>query len=256
MVGLSTSYLGLSAKIYTEIVDIIASSPGERAKLFLLLNSTVPLLVCVGASPLARDVSVGKSKKMTRGFSAMFVITVVTGVFAVVTSLTRFLPKCVIGVGMFVMLLLPLVVPMGEKMSEKLQQRCLIRVHDDDHEAGFASMESRSGTGDDEKRKDLGFVEIQEIGAKLMVRRVEFWLYFFVYFFGATLGLVYLNNLAQIAESRGSSGTSSLLSLSSSFSFFGRLLPSLLDYFVPRYVHKLFMIRLDRYTKIYIARAN
>ncbi|KAJ1412241.1 Nodulin-like [Sesbania bispinosa] len=43
--------------------------------------------------------------------------------------------------------------------------------------------------------------------------------------------IVFLNNLGQIAESRGCSGTSSLVSLSSSFGFFGRLMPSLMDYF-------------------------
>ena len=64
-----------------------------------------------------------------------------------------------------------------------------------------------------------------------MLRRIDFWLYFFVYLFGATLGLVFLNNLGQIAESRGYSGTSSLVSLSSSFGFFGRLMPSIGDYF-------------------------
>ncbi|OWM68319.1 hypothetical protein CDL15_Pgr004801 [Punica granatum] len=70
----------------------------------------------------------------------------------------------------------------------------------------------------------------EDVGVKLMLRRMDFWLYFFMYLLGATLGLVYVNNLGQITESRGSSRTSSLVSLSSAFSFFGRLLPSLLDY--------------------------
>ncbi|KAJ7964282.1 Protein NUCLEAR FUSION DEFECTIVE 4 [Quillaja saponaria] len=64
-----------------------------------------------------------------------------------------------------------------------------------------------------------------------MLMRVDFWLYFFVYFSGATVGLAFMNNLGQIAESRGCSATSSLVSLSSSFGFFGRLMPSLMDYF-------------------------
>lgn len=76
-----------------------------------------------------------------------------------------------------------------------------------------------------------GLVLEKKFGVKLMLRRIDFWLYFFVYFLGATIGLVFLNNLGQIAESRGLSSTSSLVSLSSSFGFFGRLVPSLLDYF-------------------------
>ena len=79
--------------------------------------------------------------------------------------------------------------------------------------------------------------EEKEIGPKLMLKKVDFWLYFFVYLFGATLGLVFLNNLGQVVESRGQSRTSTLVSLSSSFSFFGRLLPSLLDYFLARLVY-------------------
>ena len=80
-----------------------------------------------------------------------------------------------------------------------------------------------------EVQEEVGIIE--EVGVKLMLRRINFWLYFFVYFFGATVGLVYLNNLGQIAESRGCSNISSLVSLSSSFGFFGRLMPSLMYYF-------------------------
>ncbi|KAI3450265.1 hypothetical protein Pfo_006930 [Paulownia fortunei] len=236
-VGLSTSYVGLTAKIYTDIVDVVApTSPAERAKVFLLLNSVLPLIVCIVAAPLARDVNVGKSRKLTRGFFTMFMITIVTGLFAVLTSLgtliSRFLPHYMILVGMFVFLFLSLVIPLAEKIRENLQQKCWIRVHDESF-TSFASMEN--GEKDQESRRDfLEIGVIEEIGARSMLGRVEFWLYFFVYFFGATLGLVYLNNLAQIAESRGCPGTSSLVSLSSAFSFFGRLLPSLLDYFFPR----------------------
>ncbi|KAK4407673.1 protein NUCLEAR FUSION defective [Sesamum angolense] len=214
-VSLSTSYVGLSAKLYTNIVDVVAPTSGaERAKVFLLLNSVLPLIGCIGAAPLARNVDGGKSRKLTRGFSTMFVITIVSGLFAVITSLgsvgSRFMPK------------------------EKIQQKCLIVVHDE----GLASIENGEKSSDTQRNTlEIGVVE--EIGAKLMVRRVEFWLYFFVYLFGATLGLVYLNNLGQIAESRGCSGTSSLVSLSSAFSFFGRLLPSLLDYFFPKSKRKL-----------------
>ncbi|KAH6837074.1 hypothetical protein C2S53_015596 [Perilla frutescens var. hirtella] len=239
-VGLSTSYVGLSAKIYTDIVDVAApASLSERAKLFLLLNSVLPLLVCIVVSPLARDVNVGKSRKLTRGFFTMFVISIITGLFAVITSLravvSGILPSYMILAGMLVILSLPLIVPMAEKMTEALQHKCLIvAVHDDE---GFTTTLDEKAKDVESGRKNSIVVEggvVEEVAPLLMLRRVEFWLYFFVYLFGATLGLVYVNNLAQIAESRGCSGTSSLVSLSSAFSFFGRLLPSFLDYFYPR----------------------
>ncbi|XP_010536261.1 PREDICTED: protein NUCLEAR FUSION DEFECTIVE 4-like [Tarenaya hassleriana] len=65
----------------------------------------------------------------------------------------------------------------------------------------------------------------------LLVRRLDFWLYYTAYFCGGTIGLVYSNNLGQIAQSLGqSSNTTTLVTLYSSFSFFGRLLSATPDY--------------------------
>lgn len=71
----------------------------------------------------------------------------------------------------------------------------------------------------------------QEHPAGVLVRRIDFWLYYLAYFCGGTIGLVYSNNLGQIAQSLGqSSNTTTLLTLYSSFSFFGRLLSAVPDY--------------------------
>ncbi|XP_010529278.1 PREDICTED: protein NUCLEAR FUSION DEFECTIVE 4-like [Tarenaya hassleriana] len=65
----------------------------------------------------------------------------------------------------------------------------------------------------------------------LLVRQLDFWLYYIVYFCGGTIGLVYSNNLGQIAQSLGqSSNITTLVTLYSSFSFFGRLLSATPDY--------------------------
>ncbi|KAH6836899.1 hypothetical protein C2S53_008611 [Perilla frutescens var. hirtella] len=223
-VGISTSYVGLSAMIYTTVVEVAGpSSPAERAKKFLLLNSVLPLLVCVAAAPLTRDANVGKSRNLVAGFITLFVITVVTGCFAVTTSLIpRVLPAAVVLVGIIVFLVMPLVTPAAEEIGEVVQQKCWIVVHDEESLKRAVEERESWGSGDG--------VE-EEITPLMMLRRIEFWVYFMVYLFGATLGLVYLNNLGQIAESRGCLRISSLVSLSSAFSFFGRLLPSLLDYF-------------------------
>ncbi|KAG2264852.1 hypothetical protein Bca52824_071931 [Brassica carinata] len=59
-------------------------------------------------------------------------------------------------------------------------------------------------------------------------------LYYIAYFCGGTIGLVYSNNLGQIAQSLGqSSETTTLVTLYSSFSFFGRLLSATPDYIRP-----------------------
>ncbi|KAK2661961.1 hypothetical protein Ddye_000535 [Dipteronia dyeriana] len=71
----------------------------------------------------------------------------------------------------------------------------------------------------------------EEHSVWLLVRRLDFWLYFIAYFCGGTIGLVYSNNLGQIAQSLGQkSSTSTLVTLYSSFSFFGRLLSAAPDY--------------------------
>lgn len=71
----------------------------------------------------------------------------------------------------------------------------------------------------------------EEHSASVLVRRVDFWLYYIAYFCGGTIGLVYSNNLGQIAQSLGqSSSTTTLITLYSSFSFFSRLLSATPDY--------------------------
>lgn len=71
----------------------------------------------------------------------------------------------------------------------------------------------------------------EEHKARVLVSRVDFWLYYVAYFCGGTVGLVYSNNIGQIAESLGDGvKTTNLVTLYSSFSFFGRLLSAAPDY--------------------------
>ncbi|OIT28560.1 PREDICTED: protein NUCLEAR FUSION DEFECTIVE 4 [Nicotiana attenuata] len=244
-VGLSTSYLSLSAKIITDIVNVINfSSPSERAKVYLLLNSVLPLFVSIVTAPVIRETKVEKSRKLSDGFRVMFIITLATGAYAVITSMesamNKLLPRLLSLFGMGVFLVLPILVPLTEKIKEHWHRQCWIRrdtricdLSNLEEAEMRISQEENTNCGVKEEN-DIGFAVMEEIGAKKMLMRLDFWLYFFVYLFGATLGLVYLNNLGQIADTRGYTGTSALVSLSSSFGFFGRLLPSLFDYLFSR----------------------
>lgn len=79
--------------------------------------------------------------------------------------------------------------------------------------------------------EDQLFMLGEEHNAGMLVKRLDFWLYYLAYFCGGTIGLVYSNNLGQIAQSLGhSSMTSTLITLYSSFSFFGRLLSAAPDF--------------------------
>ncbi|GAU24660.1 hypothetical protein TSUD_322680 [Trifolium subterraneum] len=72
----------------------------------------------------------------------------------------------------------------------------------------------------------------EEHTTKMLIRRWDFWLYYIAYFCGGTVGLVYSNNLGQISQSLGhKSMTSSLVTLYSTCSFFGRLLAAAPDLF-------------------------
>lgn len=71
----------------------------------------------------------------------------------------------------------------------------------------------------------------EEHPTRLLMRRWDFWLYYIAYFCGGTIGLVYSNNLGQISQSLGhGSQTTSLVTLYSTCSFFGRLLSAAPDF--------------------------
>ncbi|PQQ12102.1 protein NUCLEAR FUSION DEFECTIVE 4-like [Prunus yedoensis var. nudiflora] len=239
-VGITTSYQGLSAKIYTDIVGAaFSSSPQRKAKAYLLLNALLPLGVGVVVAPLVRDIGgLGGPRNMEAGFISMFLITIATGIYAVISSLGSISSglsplRNVIGTGVF--LLAPLLIPIVEKMRENLSKRW--NLNRERRVYSFTMEEKNNGIGSLEigAVKEESRVRWYHGGEEQWHRELRNW--------GsergrrvrcATLGLVFLNNLGQIAESRGSTRTSSLVSLSSSFGFFGRLMPSLLDYLFSR----------------------
>lgn len=80
----------------------------------------------------------------------------------------------------------------------------------------------------------------EEHGARRLIRRLDFWLYYISYLCGGTVGLVYSNNLGQIAQSLGrQSQTTMLVNVYSSCSFFGRLIsaaPDILAWFASYHI--------------------
>lgn len=246
-VGLTTSYLGLSAVIYTAAVGAFSSKPSSRAADYMLFNSIFPVVVSVITAPFLQHIDTGKTKKVEQGFFIVLIITIATGLFAVASSLgpssRRSSPWFEV-VGLGICLTALLLIPMAEFFIGILEEKCHINrerrvcdlTTDVDDEVNHQDVEDRM------KNQDHDIVEakqeicaMEDIGVKLMLTRLNFWLYFFIYISGATLGLVYMNNLGQIAESRGYPRTSSLVSLASGFVFFGRLLPYILDYVYSRY---------------------
>ncbi|XP_074582244.1 protein NUCLEAR FUSION DEFECTIVE 4-like [Curcuma longa] len=243
-VGLSTSYVGLSAKVFTVMTGAIFNKKSHhKAKHYLLLNSIAPVLVSLVVAPFMRFILPCKNvSNLSLGFIAMFTITLATGVSAIIgtigsTSRGFFVREYSLSLG--ILLASPVVVPLAMKlkhaMEETLRNKKEKRIHDlDDAETGERIEELQVKEEDDDAVDKGAEVEESEgVGGVQILRKVDFWLYFFSYLFSATLGLVFLNNLGQIAESRGlpREETSTLVSLSSSFGFFGRLFPFLIDYY-------------------------
>ncbi|CAI0375295.1 unnamed protein product [Linum tenue] len=240
-VGITTSYQGLTMKIYAVVVDeLFASWSSAADRSYLLLDALFPLLVSAlslvlmasdfssSSPPSAGKVVLQRCRR--NGFLMLFIITTVTGVYAVMSSVSARLWSLFRYSGMvftFGLLLAPLAVPATVYLKGKFVAWFL-------SSGGYEAKVEGKGVEDEGVEVGPLLLVKEEVGVKEMVQRTEFWLYVFVYFLGPTIGIVYLNNLGQIAESRRCYQTASLVSLSSSFTFFGRLLPSLLDYFFSR----------------------
>ncbi|XP_078446993.1 major facilitator superfamily protein [Wolffia australiana] len=221
-IGLSSSYSGLSAAAYAIIADaFLRPSPSQKAKAILLLNTVVPAVTVVLVLPMARVVSAEEVSLSDEEFVMLFAVAMATGVIAVLGSLLGMSAWVLWAFG--VLLVVNIIAPVSAKFRETAQRQ---RVHNADEDRG---KEEEWEHGKEEKK----------VAPSAMMRTLEFWLYFVGYLCGATVGLVYLNNLGQIVDSRGHSKTSAVVSLAFAFSFFGRCMVSLLDFACLRNKHEV-----------------
>ncbi|EES07857.1 hypothetical protein BDA96_05G005500 [Sorghum bicolor] len=252
--SLSISFNGLSAAFYTLFGNALApSSPA----VYLLLNAILPFGVSVLALPaiLLCHKNDGHLQSVPRHdrrvFLGLYILAFITGIYLVVfgsftaTSSTAW----VILTGAMVLLALPLIIPACSSCSyvdTDGPDPALLLNHDDPHKPLLTSnnrqMESNAMTQKPMEHQMQGnccgtivgkgrLVALgEEHSAKKLIRCVDFWLYYTAYFCGATVGLVYSNNLGQIAQSlHQQSQLTMLLAVYSSSSFFGRLLSALPD---------------------------
>ncbi|XP_054791385.1 protein NUCLEAR FUSION DEFECTIVE 4-like [Prosopis cineraria] len=255
--SISISFNGVTAALYTFIVNSINSSDDT---LYLLLNALVPLLISfVALVPILilrqqPAHALPPSDSILRHdfpvFISLYILSLITGMYLLVldtmTSSTTW--ARIILVGAVFLLVIPLFVP-RIVYSRFVSLSCCLRnsSFDDDDEIDKGLIGGGGGGDEDEDEKEsvvlmrenklkCGFVKemmerdkmrviYEEHSTRLLLRRLDFWLYYVAYLCGATIGLVYSNNLGQISESLGfSSETTSMVSLYSICSFFGRLL--------------------------------
>ncbi|XP_061375856.1 protein NUCLEAR FUSION DEFECTIVE 4-like isoform X2 [Gastrolobium bilobum] len=242
--SLTVSFNGVSAALYTLAANSIDPSSDT---VYLLLNALVPLLICIAAlvpilrqpalDPLPPD-AVNRDSLV---FLILNFLAILTGLYLLLfgSSTSGATSARLYFGGAILLLIFPLGIPgivyarawfrQAIHSSFRMEGSSFILVHDDDLEL-HKELTSRHNSirmiGEDQLAM-LG----EEHSAAVIVRRLDFWLYYVTYFCGGTIGLVYSNNLGQIAQSLGlSSNTSTLVTLYASFSFFGRLLSAAPDY--------------------------
>ncbi|XP_047977211.1 protein NUCLEAR FUSION DEFECTIVE 4-like [Salvia hispanica] len=256
--SLTVSFNGVSAALYNLAVKSIDSS---SSAVYLLLNALIPLFISVVAlipilhqpPPLySPDPDVVKRDKRT--FLGLNVLAFFTGLYLLFlhpsdSSMARLLLY-----GAIFLLILPLGIPGifydGEWLNRTISSSFILAADDDEadnlqlhkqllsreNEPAYSAAPngiSRENSSVEEGSSGETVMLGEEHKAGMLVRRLEFWLYYIAYICGGTLGLVYSNNLGQIAQSLGHGlMTSKLIAIYASFSFFGRLLSAAPD-FIP-----------------------
>ncbi|XP_047048107.1 protein NUCLEAR FUSION DEFECTIVE 4-like [Lolium rigidum] len=255
--SLSISFNGLSAAFYTLFANTF--SPYSPS-VYLLLNAILPLVVSIVALPAIllchphdRNSVRTTSKHDRRVFLGFYIIAFVTGIYLVIfgSVTTTSSAARVVLMGALALLALPIIMPAASSCStvathgpdpalplsnDDPQKPLLLDI---DHQKEIdSSMTQKSVEWQFEGcccgtilEKGRVLVLGEEHSAKKLIRHVDFWLYYIAYFCGATVGLVYSNNLGQIAQSLNlQPRLTMLLAIYSSCSFFGRLLSALPDF--------------------------
>lgn len=262
--SLSISFNGVSAALYTLIANAINS---DDDTLYLLLNAIVPVLISglvlfpILHQPQPQPHSVDTIQRDSSIFLYLYIFALVTGLYLLFLysfSNTTTVARIILVGAIFLLVLLlflPSIVHSREwycltfPTSFSLYNPRFTRTNPDDNElykelisiedsarnrSAISTMEKKCCLVNVLEKEQLTMLG-EEHSTKLLVRRWDFWLYYMAYFCGGTIGLVYSNNLGQIAQSLGHySQTSSLVTLYSTCSFFGRLLAAAPD-FLSRY---------------------
>ncbi|KAF3447572.1 hypothetical protein FNV43_RR12759 [Rhamnella rubrinervis] len=265
--SLTVSFNGVSAALYTLIANAI--DPNDHS-LYLILNAVVPLFVSILTlipvltyqPPLSPLISTSNASRHTDSiFLCLYILAAITGLYLLfLDSLSSNLERDrILLVGAVIFLVLPLCVPgiacarecarpnihFGSHLNKELidlEPDGDLEFHKEliaaDHSCtsdGVVTVVDKEGYFRRAMEKDRVTMLGEEHPAGLLLRCLDFWLYFVSYFCGGTLGLVYSNNLGQISQSLGySHHTSSLVTIYSSCSFFGRLLSAAPDFLSAR----------------------
>ncbi|CAH8331336.1 unnamed protein product [Eruca vesicaria subsp. sativa] len=246
--SLTVSFNGISAALYSLAFNAINPT---SSNMYLLLNSLLPLGVSLAALyPLLIKPSLDPAPDRSESRRHDSHVFAIMNAVAVVTSFHLLLSSSSTNVtasarfhlaGAIFLLVFPLCAPLLVYARDYYFPDINHRLHNDTSTSGYVMLnidelkiQKASVTGQNAKEGNNIVRLGDEHSFQLLITRFEFWLYYIAYFCGGTIGLVYSNNLGQIAQTLGKSSTT-LVTIYSSFSFFGRLLSA-----APDFMHKRF----------------
>lgn len=252
--GILKGYIGISAAVYTAIYSMVLGESASKLLLFLTLGLPILCLAmmyfirpCTPAS--GEDSSVHVHFIFTQAASILLAVYVLTVTVSYdLASISNVVGYILIAI-MVILMTSPLAIPV--KMTFFPTKKFGPQVPSSD---SLAQEEGESTPSDpllltpsssaanlgmeSEDASDVEFLLAVGEGAVRKKRRprrgedfkfheafikADFWLLWFVYFFGVGSGVTVLNNLAQIGAALGVDDTTVLLCVFSFFNFLGRL---------------------------------
>ncbi|KAJ3695524.1 hypothetical protein LUZ60_000901 [Juncus effusus] len=246
--GILKGYIGLSAAVYTELYTGILNNSSSKLLLFLTLGTPVICLLMMyfvrPCTPSLEDDEAERGHFVYMQFASVLLglylltSTILDDVFTLKKEVTYTLFGF-----MVILILAPLAIPIKMTLYPANKKRSNGQLEgSESSESLLADPESEQNILDsDDASFDLdillaegeGAVQIknkkrkprrgEDFNFKQAIVKADFWLLFWVYFFGVGSGVTVLNNLAQIGIAAGVDDTTVLLSIFSFCNFVGRL---------------------------------
>ncbi|CAK7340160.1 unnamed protein product [Dovyalis caffra] len=241
IIEITSTYSRLSGKILTSLVEGIEGRKGStNSSIYLLLTCLVPAVA--GLIVALVHISFNfREYEDSDVFPAVFVLVIATGVYAVIESVApafKLLSLQLRAVILVLVLTTPftiaLLTAVAHRFSDEKYHSQVMRKESCDSKPVKVSKEVHIaiGKGGEVDQKAGGEVDCNEKGLfttgnepgmKQLLLNVDFWMFYLVNACGPTLGMVYLNNLERITQSRSIGEASFLLEISAAFGFFGRI---------------------------------
>ncbi|KAK6778190.1 hypothetical protein RDI58_024908 [Solanum bulbocastanum] len=242
--GILKGYVGLSTAIFTDICSaLFANDPSS----FLLLLAVIPFVVCFTAVLFLREIppssTSAEEQDEVKYFGIINAVAVCIAVYLLAFDISG--PHGTVSSQLFAAILLillasPLFIPMYLMTKSFIRSNSVNLDFEGNNIATVPLL-----AGQIVEKEDVGVVVKKEVATVPMIgedhtifeamRTVDFWILFFSFLCGVGTGLAVMNNLGQMGLAMGYVDVSILVSFTSIWGFFGRILSgSASEYFIKK----------------------